>query len=106
VLTIAALVAAIVAAILLAGAAEASIGEHDSGRIVVDEVAGMLVALAGLPRDAWTIVAVFALFRFFDVVKVWPASWIDRRLGRGTGVVLDDVVSGIYANVAARLVLF
>jgi phosphatidylglycerophosphatase A len=65
----------------------------------------MLIALAGLPRGVFTIALVFALFRFFDIVKIWPASWADRNLERGPGVVLDDVVSGIYANVAARLVL-
>jgi len=103
--TISTLVVATVLAIRIAGAADAALDEHDSGRIVIDEVAGMLVALAGLPRSAWAIAIAFALFRFFDVVKLWPASWIDRRLGGGSGVVLDDVVSGIYANVAAHLVL-
>jgi phosphatidylglycerophosphatase A len=65
----------------------------------------MLVALAGLPRGLATIALAFALFRIFDIAKPWPASWADRRLAGGSGVVLDDVVSGIYANLAARLVL-
>ncbi|HZR82106.1 MAG TPA: phosphatidylglycerophosphatase A [Candidatus Binatia bacterium] len=104
--TVGALVLAVAMAVWIAAEADAAMGEHDSGRIVVDEVLGMLVALAGLPRTAWGIAVAFVLFRVFDVVKVWPASAIDRRVAGGAGVVLDDVVSGIYANVAARLVLW
>jgi phosphatidylglycerophosphatase A len=81
------------------------LGEHDSGRIVIDEIAGMLVALAGLPRQARAVGLAFVLFRILDVVKPWPAGWIDRRLPGGAGVVLDDIVSGVYANLAARIVL-
>jgi phosphatidylglycerophosphatase A len=103
--TLATLVIATAVAIRVAAEADAQLDEHDSGRIVIDEVVGMLVALAGLPRSAWSIAVAFALFRVLDIVKLWPASWIDRRLGGGPGVVLDDVVSGIYANLAAHLVL-
>jgi phosphatidylglycerophosphatase A len=86
---------------LVAGRAEALIGEHDSGQIVIDEVAGMAVALFGHDPTLLNIAVIFACFRFFDIAKVWPASLIDRRMPGGRGVVLDDVVSGLYASLVA-----
>jgi len=89
----------------VAGIADRSFPEHDNGKIVIDEVAGMLLALVWHPPTLLNVATLFLLFRFFDVVKVWPANRIDRRLGGGAGVVLDDLVSGIYANLAGRLLL-
>lgn len=78
---------------------------EDPGWIVVDETAGMLVALAGLPADAGWLgaAAAFALFRAFDIIKPWPVSWADGLHG-ATGVMLDDILAGVI--VAALLVLF
>lgn len=98
------LAVAIAAAVGIAGRADRLLGEHDSGRIVVDEVAGMLVALAGQPRDPATLLIAFAAFRLLDIAKPWPAGAIDRRVGGGTGVVLDDVASGLWANLLVRAV--
>lgn len=92
-------------AIAIAARADRILEEHDSGRIVIDEVAGMLVALAGGGRDLWSIALAFLFFRLFDVLKIWPAGVIDRRVAGGPGVVLDDVVSGIYAQLVMRIVL-
>lgn len=92
-------------AIIVAGRADAMLPDHDSGRIVIDEIAGMAIALAGFAPTWTNVVAIFVIFRVLDIVKVWPASWIDRKLEGGPGVVLDDVVSGIYANLVARLLL-
>lgn len=94
--------AAIAAACWIAGRAESSLGQHDSGIIVIDEVVGYLAATLFLP-PTWTVTALtFFFFRAFDVLKPYPASYIDERLRGGTGVVLDDVVAGIYANLATR----
>lgn len=99
------LAAAVIVACWVAGRAEALLGGHDSGCIVIDEVVGMAIALAGL-GSSWTVLAIgFALFRVLDIVKPWPAGAIDAKLGGGAGVVLDDVVSGVYANLLLRLVL-
>ena len=87
----------------LAGRAERVLATHDSHEIVVDEVVGMLVALLWIPPTFANLVLAFVLFRILDVVKPWPASAIDRRMPGGAGVVLDDVVSGIYANLLMRL---
>jgi phosphatidylglycerophosphatase A len=74
-------------------------GEQDPGWIVVDEAAGMLLALAAAPAGwGWIgVVAAFALFRAFDIVKPWPVSWADGLHG-ATGVMLDDVVAGAMAG--------
>jgi len=98
-LSFAALVAA---AVILAGEAEALFGEKDSGRITIDEVAGYIAATLFIAPSVGVVVASFLLFRFFDVVKVWPASYFDREVHGGAGVVLDDVISGFYANLALR----
>lgn len=73
---------------------------EDPGWIVVDETAGMLVALAALPAGAswFGAAAAFALFRAFDILKPWPVSWADGLHG-ATGVMLDDVIAGAIAAV-------
>jgi phosphatidylglycerophosphatase A len=78
--------------------------EQDPGWIVVDEAAGMLLALAGLSADAsiWGVLIAFGLFRVFDILKPWPISWADQQKG-AFGVMLDDIVAG--ALVAAALIL-
>lgn len=101
VLTFAALVAL---AIFVAGEAERLLGEADSGKIVIDEVAGYVAAVLFLPLDATTWIGGFLLFRLFDVWKPWPASWCERELDGGPGVVLDDVVAGLYANLVLRAI--
>ena len=77
---------------------------QDPGWIVVDEAAGMLLALAGLSLDAsiWGVLIAFALFRVFDILKPWPVSWADQQKG-AFGVMLDDIVAG--ALVALVLIL-
>jgi len=88
----------------VAGMAEDFFGEKDSGKIVIDEVAGYLVTMTGVPLSWQSVAAGFFLFRFFDIVKVEPARWCDRNLKNGYGVVLDDVVAGIYSCFVLHLV--
>jgi len=80
-------------------------GVVDDGRIVIDELVGYLVTVAFLPFSWTTALLGFACFRLFDISKIFPASWFDRRLKNGFGVVLDDVVAGIYGALALRLIL-
>jgi phosphatidylglycerophosphatase A len=76
--------------------ADTSWGTHDSGRIVIDEVAGYLVTMALVPKDSIAPVVIgFVVFRFFDIVKPPPVRWIDENLPGGWGVVLDDVAAGV-----------
>lgn len=73
-------------------------GVVDSGRIVIDEVAGFLVTLLAVPFTPANVVAAFLLFRLFDITKPWPVSFFDQKVKNGAGVVLDDVVAGVFAR--------
>ncbi len=87
-------------AVWAAGRANHVFGEHDAGRIVIDEVAGFLCTMVPVSRGDWRLLAAgFVLFRLADIGKPPPARWIDRKLEGGLGVVLDDVVAGVWAAV-------
>lgn len=91
------------AGVWAAGVAEGVYRQKDCGKITVDEVAGMLITVAFIEPSMINLLAGFFLFRFFDIVKPYPANWCDSRLGGGAGVMLDDVVAGVYANICLRL---
>jgi len=88
-----------------AGKAGRIYGVVDDGRIVIDELVGYLVTVAFLPFSLEAAILGFFLFRLFDIAKPPPASWFDRRLKNGYGVVLDDVAAGVYGAIALRLLL-
>jgi phosphatidylglycerophosphatase A len=77
---------------------------QDPGFIVIDEVAGMLVTLLFAPLNWWGFALAFFLFRAADIVKPFPANWCDRRVHGGLGVMLDDLVAGVYAGIATWLI--
>jgi phosphatidylglycerophosphatase A len=82
---------------------------EDPGVIVWDEFVGQWIALAPLlwiARDGRWIIAAFVLFRVFDVWKPWPVSWADRRVKGGLGVMLDDVIAGIYAAIVVAIAAY
>lgn len=81
----------------VSGRAELIFNEKDSGKIVIDEVVGYLMTMTAIPFDWRYVIAGFFLFRLFDIVKPPPASWFDRTMKNGYGVVLDDVAAGVYA---------
>jgi phosphatidylglycerophosphatase A len=81
-------------------------GVADDGRIVIDELIGYLVTVALLPFTWQNALLGFVFFRFFDIFKLPPARQIDRHLKNGFGVVLDDVVAGLYGALALRLTLY
>jgi phosphatidylglycerophosphatase A len=97
------LAAAYVPACLIAGRAEQIFGEHDSSKIVLDEVLGMIVTMFLNPITWPSLLGGFVLFRIFDIVKPFPASLIDRKMPGGPGVMLDDLFSAIYANIVLRI---
>lgn len=105
VLHVLAVAALLAAAVWAAGAASRAFAEPDSGRIVIDEVSGYVVATAFLDFSWLAAAIAFALFRLFDVVKPFPVSWVDRHVHGGLGVVGDDVLAGVLAGVATRVVL-
>jgi len=89
----------------VSGLAEEVFGEKDSGRIVIDEVMGYLITMTAVPLSWQGVAAGFVLFRFFDITKIPPARFFDRRMKNGYGVVLDDVVAGIYSCIALHIFL-
>lgn len=89
----------------VAGAAGAIYGVVDDGRIVIDELVGYLATVALLPFSWTSALLGFVLFRIFDILKPPPARWFDRQLKNGFGVVLDDVMAGLYGALCLRLIL-
>lgn len=81
----------------LCGRTAHDIGVHDHAGIVWDEIVGYLVTMLYAPAGWPWVVAGFALFRLFDIWKPWPIRLIDRRVRGGTGIMLDDLIAGIYA---------
>jgi phosphatidylglycerophosphatase A len=95
--------ALVLAACWVSGRADELLQEHDSHKIVIDEIAGYVAATLFL-EPSWTHVALaFLVFRVFDIVKPFPAGYIDQHFPGGYGVTLDDVVSGLYANLVLRV---
>ncbi len=92
-------------AVYASGEAEKIFGRKDSPRIVIDEIVGFLWSLALIGLTGWRIVAAFFLFRIFDILKPQPARWCQDRLPGGWGVVGDDVMAGLWANVVLQVVL-
>ena len=78
------------------GRAERVLGGKDPGAIVIDEVAGMTLSVLPFPLTLGTLAVGFVLFRIFDIVKPFPARLSQRARG-GLGVVLDDLIAGLYA---------
>jgi len=72
------------------------LGVHDHGGIVWDEMVGYWLAVAFVPLDWQWLLAAFLLFRFFDIFKPWPIRQIDRKISGGFGIMVDDVVAGLF----------
>jgi phosphatidylglycerophosphatase A len=92
-------------AIWIANAAEKILKRSDPGCIVIDEIAGMVVTLIGLPFNLTTAVTGFILFRILDILKPFPIRILDKQVSGGLGIVADDVVAGIFANLSLRIIL-
>jgi phosphatidylglycerophosphatase A len=97
-LLLAATLVVFVAGIWAAERYMAAVGIHDPTAIVVDEIAGQWLTLAIAPLDPLAYALGFFLFRVFDVLKPWPVSWLDRRVGGGFGVMIDDIGAALYAG--------
>jgi phosphatidylglycerophosphatase A len=82
--------------------AEAAIGGKDPGAIVIDEVAGMALSVVVFPLTVPVLATGFLLFRLFDIVKPFPARG-SQRIGGGVGVMVDDLIAGVYALIVVGL---
>jgi phosphatidylglycerophosphatase A len=83
--------------------AERIFGEKDPHRVVIDEAVGFFITMTALPVTWQYLLAGFVLFRLFDIIKPPPIRLIERKVRGGNGVVLDDVVAGIYAGITLRV---
>ena len=79
----------------------AATGSPDPGSVVIDEIAGMLLAATGIPWGVRPVLLLFLLFRVFDVLKFGPAAWLNARKG-AVYVVADDLAAGVCAGLAYR----
>lgn len=78
---------------------------HDSSKIVIDEVVGFLVTMMWVPLTWQAFLVGFILFRFFDILKPFPISWVDKKAKGGVGVVADDLLAGIFSNILLQILL-
>lgn len=79
------------------------LGVHDHGGIVWDEFAGFFITMIAAPAGWVWILIGFALFRLFDIWKPWPISLLDKKVEGGLGIMVDDIVAGVYALICVQL---
>ncbi len=97
-------VGSILGAVFLADKAATILGEEDPGCIVIDEMAGYVVALSLVPVQVSTLVAGFFMFRFFDIVKPGPVRYFEQHFSGGAGIVLDDVMAGVFTAFGLKII--
>lgn len=98
------LLAVFVIGFFAAGSAEKILDRADAGPIVIDEILGMFIALLLCPNHPAALAFAFILFRIFDIIKPFPVSWFDQRIHGGIGIMMDDVIAGIYAFVCLQVI--
>ncbi len=86
--------------------AEKFFRKKDDPRIVIDEVIGFLVTMLWVPKTIRFVIIGFFLFRFFDILKPFPIRRLEKRFEGGFGVVLDDVMAGVYANIILQIISY
>ena len=91
---------------IAAGAAEKIVDQSDPGLVVIDEIVGQLIVLSIAPKHPLAVVAAFALFRLFDILKPFPVGWLDQHIHGGLGIMLDDVMAGLYALLILQIGVF
>ena len=85
------------------GVTEKAMGKEDPGSVNIDEDVGMILSLIALPKGLLWWGAAFFIFRFLDIVKPWPAKQ-SQDIGGGLGIMIDDVIVGVYTNILLQLV--
>ncbi|MDG0996636.1 MAG: phosphatidylglycerophosphatase A [Gammaproteobacteria bacterium] len=95
----------ILVSIYICGESAKQLKTHDHSGIVLDEICGYLVTMILVPNGWLWIVLGFLLFRLFDIWKPWPINWLDRRVQGGLGIVIDDVLAGVFAAICLQLAI-
>lgn len=88
----------------VSGSAEKILDSPDAGCIVIDEILGMFITLAMAPDHPAAWFLGFVLFRIFDIFKPFPVSWFDQKIHGGIGIMMDDVIAGLYALLCLQLI--
>jgi phosphatidylglycerophosphatase A len=91
--------------IWICGAASRQLKVHDHPGIVWDEFVGYWITMWAVPVDWVWILAGFVVFRVFDIAKPWPISVLDKKVGGGFGIMVDDVLAGVFACVTLHIAL-
>lgn len=91
--------------IWISSLAETIFNEHDSPKIIIDEVAGFLITMLFIPLKIKFVILGFILFRTMDIWKPAPISYL-QKLPRGLGIMADDIMAGIYSNIILQVLVF
>ena len=102
-LYLAVLAAVFVIGFFAAGSAEKILDRPDAGAIVIDEILGMFITLTLAPAHPAAWLLGFVFFRIFDIAKPFPVSWFDQHIHGGIGIMMDDVIAGLYALLCLQL---
>lgn len=98
------LVCLVLVSVWIADRAETLLGQKDPGCIVIDEMAGYCLTMCLVPVTFATLVAGFAAFRCFDILKPGPVRYFERQFSGGAGVVLDDIMAGVLAAFLLKII--
>ncbi|CAA0092992.1 Phosphatidylglycerophosphatase A [Halioglobus japonicus] len=96
---------AAVVGVWICGAASRQLEVHDHPGIVWDEFVGFWITMWALPSHWGWVLAGFVAFRFFDIVKPWPISVLDRKVGGGFGIMIDDILAGVMACATLHIIM-
>lgn len=88
----------------ICGKAANDVGVHDHPAIVWDEFVGFFITMFMIPVSWQSVLVGFVLFRFFDIVKPWPISFVDKKVAGGFGIMIDDVIAGFFALIIMHLI--
>ncbi|PID48740.1 MAG: phosphatidylglycerophosphatase A [Proteobacteria bacterium] len=100
------LLVAAISGIWVCGASSQALGVHDHGGIVWDEFVGFWITMMAAPTGWYWIAIGFVLFRVFDICKPWPIAWADQQVHGGMGIMLDDILAGLYALLLMQLLAY
>lgn len=100
------IVLAAVLGVWICGVASRQLQVHDHPGIVWDEFVGFWITLWAVPLDWRWVIAGFLLFRLYDIVKPWPVSLLDRKVGGGLGIMIDDILAGMMACLTLHIALW
>ena len=100
------LTVATIAGVYICSVATTKLKVHDHPGIVWDEFVGFWIAMSMVTPQLGSIICGFLLFRFFDIVKPWPIGWLDKKVNGGLGIMIDDIVAGVYTAVLLSCINF